>query len=150
MDLITAGVFRAYSTWVSETIHDENPDSEKAKKLKATRQFVSQLLVGRSVDSARIGVIYIDYIVVCVAEPAPRSIVRLLLPLSGCPGCAVCCVWKGSLTQAAACLCLIQFSIHQTCILILAKNCTGSSLYQAYKFRTSLILWLSCNVVHIS
>ncbi|XP_045101552.1 calcium uptake protein 3, mitochondrial-like isoform X5 [Portunus trituberculatus] len=55
MDLITAGVFRAYASWVSDTIHNENPDSEKAKKLQSTRQVVSQLLVGRSVDSVRVG-----------------------------------------------------------------------------------------------
>lgn len=88
--MITAGVFRAYASWVSDTVHDENPDSEKAKKLKATRQVVSELLVGRSVDSVRVGVIYIDHNVVCVAQLAPRSVVRLLLPLSGCPGCAMC------------------------------------------------------------
>lgn len=84
MDLITCGVYRAYSSWLSDTAQDENSDSEKAKKLKATRQVVSQLLVGRSVDSIRVGVIYIVHNVVCVVQPAPRSIVRLLLTLSGC------------------------------------------------------------------
>ena len=118
MDLITAGVFRAYASWVSDTIHHENPDSEKAKKLQSTRQVVSQLLVGRSVDSVRVGVIYIDYTVVCVAQPAPRSIVRccsLCLDVLDVP-CAA-----GSLTQAAACVCFIQFSLRQMCTLTLAK-----------------------------
>lgn len=85
MDLITCGVYRAYSSWLSDTAQDENTDSEKAKKLKATRQVVSQLLVGRKVDSARVGVIYIVHDIVCVAQLAPRSVVRLPFDLSGCP-----------------------------------------------------------------
>lgn len=68
MDLITAGVFRAYASWVSDTAHNETPDSKTAKELKSTKQVVSQLLVGRSLDSARVGVIYIDHNVVCVAS----------------------------------------------------------------------------------
>lgn len=43
MDLITAGVFRAYASWVSDTIHDENPDSEKAKKLQSTKQVLEKI-----------------------------------------------------------------------------------------------------------
>lgn len=90
MDLITCGVYRAYTSWLSDTAQDENSDSEKAQKLKATRQVVSELLVGRSVDSARVAVIYIVHDLVCVVQPAPRSVVRLLLTLSGCLYCVVC------------------------------------------------------------
>ncbi|XP_069942826.1 calcium uptake protein 3, mitochondrial isoform X3 [Cherax quadricarinatus] len=55
MEMITAGVFRAYASWVSDTSQDGNMDSSKAKKLQDTRQVVSELLVGRSANNNRLG-----------------------------------------------------------------------------------------------
>ncbi|XP_050720244.1 calcium uptake protein 3, mitochondrial-like isoform X3 [Eriocheir sinensis] len=43
MDLITCGVYRAYSSWLSDTAQDENDDSENSKKLKATRQVLEKI-----------------------------------------------------------------------------------------------------------
>ncbi|KAK8745606.1 hypothetical protein OTU49_000288, partial [Cherax quadricarinatus] len=43
MEMITAGVFRAYASWVSDTSQDGNMDSSKAKKLQDTRQVLEKI-----------------------------------------------------------------------------------------------------------
>ncbi|KAG7169463.1 Calcium uptake protein 3-like [Homarus americanus] len=48
MEMITAGVFRAYASWVSDTSKSDSMDSKKLKSLQDTRQVVSELLVGQS------------------------------------------------------------------------------------------------------
>ncbi|XP_068211566.1 calcium uptake protein 3, mitochondrial isoform X3 [Palaemon carinicauda] len=54
MEMITAGVFQAYATWVSDTTSDKT-DDKTAKKLEATKQVVSQLLVGPDAKRIRVG-----------------------------------------------------------------------------------------------
>lgn len=54
--MITAGVYRAYNTWIADTIHGK-PTPNQDEKLAATKQVVSEQLVGRSANSVRVGVI---------------------------------------------------------------------------------------------
>ncbi|XP_042221265.1 calcium uptake protein 3, mitochondrial-like isoform X4 [Homarus americanus] len=55
MEMITAGVFRAYASWVSDTSKSDSMDSKKLKSLQDTRQVVSELLVGQSPNNVRVG-----------------------------------------------------------------------------------------------
>ncbi|XP_045620995.1 calcium uptake protein 3, mitochondrial isoform X3 [Procambarus clarkii] len=55
MEMITAGVFRAYATWISDTSLDDCTDPKKKKVLRDTRQVVSEQLVGRSANNVRVG-----------------------------------------------------------------------------------------------
>ncbi|KAG0710754.1 Calcium uptake protein 3, mitochondrial [Chionoecetes opilio] len=41
--MITAGVFRAYASWVSDTAQGENPDLEEVKNLQSTRQVLEKI-----------------------------------------------------------------------------------------------------------
>ncbi|XP_047491898.1 calcium uptake protein 3, mitochondrial-like isoform X2 [Penaeus chinensis] len=54
MEMITAGVYRAYNTWIADTIHGK-PTPNQDEKLAATKQVVSEQLVGRSANSVRVG-----------------------------------------------------------------------------------------------
>lgn len=56
MEMLTAGVFRAYASWLSDTSQEDSTDSMKLKSLDATRQVVSEMLVGRSANNIRVGV----------------------------------------------------------------------------------------------
>ncbi|XP_071551333.1 calcium uptake protein 3, mitochondrial isoform X2 [Panulirus ornatus] len=55
MEMLTAGVFRAYASWLSDTTQDGSTDTKKIKSLDATRQVVSEMLVGRSANNIRVG-----------------------------------------------------------------------------------------------
>ncbi|XP_069998942.1 calcium uptake protein 3, mitochondrial isoform X2 [Penaeus vannamei] len=54
MEMITAGVYRAYNTWIADTIHGK-PNANQDEKIAATKQVVSEQLVGRSANSVRVG-----------------------------------------------------------------------------------------------
>ncbi|XP_066971344.1 calcium uptake protein 3, mitochondrial isoform X3 [Macrobrachium rosenbergii] len=54
MEMITAGVFQAYATWVSDTASDST-DIKTTKKIEATKQVVSELLMGRDAKKNRVG-----------------------------------------------------------------------------------------------
>ncbi|XP_042874038.1 calcium uptake protein 3, mitochondrial-like isoform X2 [Penaeus japonicus] len=54
MEMITAGVYRAYNTWIADTIHGK-PNPNLDEKLAATKQVVSEQLVGKSANSVRVG-----------------------------------------------------------------------------------------------
>lgn len=57
MEMIAAGVFRAYASWVSDHTQGEGASMEDKKKDRATREFVSERLLDKSVSNLHVGVI---------------------------------------------------------------------------------------------